>query len=1016
MSKNSKQGEAHLYYGALITSIALFFLLILFGALGRTGNIVKNFLLGTFGFALYGITIASFVVGVLCFFKFVFAVRITKLLKYLLMFFAFLCLAHVVSSKNYVADGYKMYIHNTYFNADTACGVLFSAVLYPLIKLNYIASVVIFGLLFIASIVFCVYKKSNVNANNSKTKNQKPNMVRGARNPEITDFSKNQDKDVAINEVGEGLFNESLEGKEVKNKLNKKFFKKDIINYSPISEQDINAKNANNVEAQTQEANNIANEQKVGHKTIDDVFSDEFLAKFGKTPKVEPQQQTNLPPDSKRKKAFDVLYGKEQKPEEQPKKDNFDEYMRYTTSYQLENFKNKNKNQQNIVGDNKPNKNIFETLDEAVKDKSLSDSDNLFDDITYSTEENDENQNNNDYFTQDDEDFDSVDFDNDDYDKNFNANEPKNNFNTASGNNNFDPTNCNYENKNDCNDIEKLINNNENFGDNYGDINGDFDAEEPIIAPKNTQKINQNIVIDDIVEDKTERNSEPLRNFENHLRNQKAQQKAEENAKPPEKVVNKLLKYIAPPIDMLLEYDIHSKDQVDHTLRIKKLENGLTTFGINAKVVNYVVGPTFTRYELTMPSGVSVKKLLALTDDISMFLEAKSLRIEAPIPGRNVVGLEVANDTRGIVSLKGILQSKEFNNNKHELSIALGMDIEGENVVIDLAKAPHLLIAGTTGSGKSVAINTLILSLMYKYSPNYLKLILIDPKNVELNRYSNLPHLLIKDVISEPDKVLNALDWAINEMQRRYKLLKSKMMQKIADYNKCVSAEEKLPYIVIVVDELAELMLAIKKDLEEKIQSLTQLARAAGIHLVFATQRPSVDIITGIIKSNIPSRIAFSVFAPEDSKTILDSGGAEKLLGNGDMLLSLITAPNPHRLQGAFVDTAELNSITNYIREHNSADFDEEIEKAIFVSDEGKMDLSNLNGASGTTDELFLGATRYCIQVNSATISKIQRKYGIGFPRAARLIDTMESLGVISPQIDNKPREIYMTLEEFNKM
>ncbi len=441
----------------------------------------------------------------------------------------------------------------------------------------------------------------------------------------------------------------------------------------------------------------------------------------------------------------------------------------------------------------------------------------------------------------------------------------------------------------------------------------------------------------------------------------------------------------------------------------------MSEFGIDAKVNRVVTGPTFSRLELVMPKGIPVKRVLSYVDDIAMCLEVKSVRCQIPIPGKNAFGVEIPNEKRGKVGLKSVIQSEKFAHSKHKLAFAVGQNCDGENFTADLSAMPHLLIAGATGAGKSVCLNSLIVSLLYKYTPEELRLLLVDPKQVELNMYNRIPHLLIPEAVSDKDRTLNLLDWAIEEMEMRYTMFKDRRVQKITDYNAIIDPkkEEKLPYIVIIIDEVGDFMMVMKKELEERIVRLTQKARAAGIHLILATQRPSVDVITGTIKANLPARIAFAVSSFVDSKTILDQGGAEKLLRYGDMIFS-DGVNDPERLQGTLIEGEEVNAICDYVRDNNECYFDKDIEEYILNTNNNAganpAQTSFGEGSSGEQDELFVKALYNVVTTGAVSISKLQRKFGIGFPRAARLVDTMEELGYIGASKDNKQREILIDM------
>ena len=445
-----------------------------------------------------------------------------------------------------------------------------------------------------------------------------------------------------------------------------------------------------------------------------------------------------------------------------------------------------------------------------------------------------------------------------------------------------------------------------------------------------------------------------------------------------------------------------------------KLQKTLYSFGVSAKVENVSVGPAITRYELRPAEGVRVSKIANLSDDIALNLAASSIRIEAPIPGKQAVGIEIPNKENEVVCLRDIIDSDEFKDNNSKLSFALGKNVAGEVIVTDIAKMPHILIAGATGSGKSVCINTLITSIIYKSKPSEVKLVMIDPKVVELSVYNGIPHLLIP-VVTDPKKAAGALSWAVQEMSNRYSLFASKGVRDIKGYNNLLdSSGEKLPQIVIIIDELADLMMVAPNDVEDAICRLAQMARAAGMYLVIATQRPSVDVITGIIKANIPSRISFAVSSQVDSRTILDMSGAEKLLGKGDMLFYPSGVPKPTRIQGAFISEKEIEKIVDFLKSNGevkySEDIIEKIEKANCTDKELK------EGEDDDTDPLLNDAIETVIETGQASTSFIQRRFKVGYARAGRIIDQMEERGIISGYEGSKPRQVLMPKERWEEL
>lgn len=472
--------------------------------------------------------------------------------------------------------------------------------------------------------------------------------------------------------------------------------------------------------------------------------------------------------------------------------------------------------------------------------------------------------------------------------------------------------------------------------------------------------------------------------------------------------------YVLPPLTLLkssppVQDDKRAKE-VAHNAKI--LEETLQSFNIKARISHISQGPAVTRYELEPAPGVKVSKIVNLADDIALSLAASGVRIEAPIPGKAAIGIEVPNKAVASVPLRDVLESDVFQKAKSPMVVALGKDIAGQTIIADLAKMPHLLVAGSTGSGKSVCVNTLLTGLLFRSKPDEVKFILIDPKVVELTSYNGLPHLLTP-VVTDAKKAAAALRWAVQEMERRYELFAAAGVRDIGRYNEQIesfpegegSSGEKIPYILVVIDELADLMMVSPVDVEDAIIRLAQKARAAGIHMVLATQRPSVDVITGLIKANVPSRIAFAVSSQIDSRTILDMAGAEKLLGKGDMLFYPIGMPKPVRVQGAFIADSEVELLTEFIKQQvEPPEYMEEITTC--EGGDSKSDEQSL-----FEDDLFEDAVRMIMETGQASTSMLQRKFRIGYSRASRLIDTMEDLKIVGPNVGSKPRDILMTYD-----
>ena len=470
--------------------------------------------------------------------------------------------------------------------------------------------------------------------------------------------------------------------------------------------------------------------------------------------------------------------------------------------------------------------------------------------------------------------------------------------------------------------------------------------------------------------------------------------------------------YVFPPFDLLSRKQAvqSSESKSEMLVNAKKLETTLKSFGVDAKVIQINKGPTVTRYELSPSQGVKVSKIVNLADDIALNLAASGIRIEAPIPGKAAVGIEVPNKEAQSVSLRSVLESETFQKFPSKLAFALGEDITGQPIVTDIAKMPHLLIAGATGSGKSVCINTLITSILYKAKPEEVKLLLVDPKVVELSIYNGIPHLLIP-VVTDPKKASAALNWAVREMLERYNDFAENGVRDIKGYNamkKEKGESDFMPQIVIIIDELADLMMAAPGEVEDAICRLAQMARAAGMHLIIATQRPSVDVITGVIKANIPSRLAFAVSSGIDSRTILDMTGAEKLLGKGDMLFYPQGMSKPIRIQGAFLSDKEVESIVQFVKTDNTKQYDKEmIDK---ITSTAKIDADTEN-----EDEFFDSAVELVIQKQKASTSMLQRQFRIGYNRAARLMEALEQQGIVGQEEGSRPRKVLLTKQQWEE-
>ncbi len=493
----------------------------------------------------------------------------------------------------------------------------------------------------------------------------------------------------------------------------------------------------------------------------------------------------------------------------------------------------------------------------------------------------------------------------------------------------------------------------------------------------------------------------------------------------------RIIQYKLPPIDLLEKPKPKEKSRAEQKQELEEKANRLLdtlrSFKVDAEIINITQGPTVTRFELQPGFGVKVSKITSLTDDIALSLASPGIRMEAPIPGKSAIGIEIPNSSPSPVPIREVLDTEKFRNFKSKTAFALGKDIGGNSVIADIATFPHVLIAGATGSGKSVCINSLITSILYKANPNEVKMIMIDPKMVELGVYNGIPHLLIP-VVTDPKHAAAALNWAVTEMKNRYNLLRDNKVRNLKGFNNLMEergeSELKLPEIVIIIDELADLMLAAKNEVEDAINSLAALARAAGMYLVIATQRPSVNVITGVIKANVPSRISFAVASQIDSRTILDSPGAEKLLGRGDMLYNPKGEIKPMRIQGNFVSDREIEDIISFIKSQYEAEYDEKViehiekekEQLSADLDGDEKDTGMMRSGNGERDELFLQAVEMVLESGQASVAMFQRRFKVGYQRAARLIDQMEDAKIIGPYEGTKPRQVLITRQEFNEM
>ncbi len=555
--------------------------------------------------------------------------------------------------------------------------------------------------------------------------------------------------------------------------------------------------------------------------------------------------------------------------------------------------------------------------------------------------------------------------------------------------------------------------------------NYDLEDQAPEIEPEKEKEYNdfdfditEEEQDEDLVIESVKPRRKPSVKTEAEIEAELNEDEAEEALEVKETVKPKKQGYVYPPTSLISPpANAKGAANIDRSAQISMMESTLKSFGINAWVENITVGPAVTRYELSIERGTRVSKILNLADDIALSMAAVGVRIEAPIPGKSAIGIEIPNESVSMVTLREVLESQEFKKHSSPVAVALGKDITGAPIIADLSVMPHLLIAGQTGAGKSVCINTIITSILFRSSPDDVRLILVDPKKVELNVYNNIPHLLTP-VVTDPKKAAGALQFVVREMEKRYETFAKSKVKDIIRYNEVAieNGEKPMPRYVVIVDELNDLMLVARGEVEDSVMRIAQLARAAGIYLILATQRPSVNVITGVIKANIPTRIAFAVASGIDSKTILDATGAEKLVGKGDMLYHLNGKSKPTRVQGAFIGEQDIEKVVDFIKSTNL--------KADFIGEEQlimrEIKPSHADNAIGRSDdddsgedELFPAAVEYAIECGNISISAIQRRFKVGYSRAGRLIDTMEQKGVVEASQGAKARQVLMTREQF---
>ena len=1014
--------------------IWLFVFLCLFVACVLPSNFVKNVVLGVVGLSIYPISIIGIFFCALKLSKKQFVAK----KRYIAYLITSVCIVwfilHVILCSRLDASSYGAFLAATYKAKTTAGGLLFSLISWPITKLLTVVGACIFGFIALAVFVGLIIDYFN----------REKEFGAAEKKPSKFDFKNIEDFEFDTPEQP-ALNQEETTKKLAKRRLGLEKGETTIISSSMpnvnINERRTESRPVNKREYILTPIDPIIPPE----NTADDFFNPTQRKTPDATMQAEQYGNANQQVSGVNNHYGDLSQPKQSANIEEIEPNIMDALMGDDNATQSTNQYKPTNN----YGHQLPSQNANNSQNNYSADTQ---NEYVHEDDDYSTEQDDEYD---DLILDEDDDFDASEY------AELQAREPsldqttnnQNGYNQSSAQTGYQQNSYNANDYN-SNSYNQQNNNSNNVINNYGEdklshIEEDYNAEEEYTGENeqfepatenNTGTVEEHIdlnkqdYVDEFaynphkdnlgstVETEVVRPSVDISKF--HLPNavkktliEEPEQIKIDQIKPKQEIPS----YVAPPVELLnyLENTYHiSDDELQDN--IVRLEQVLEDFKVPAKVNNVQVGPAVTRYELTMPRGISVNKIAQMADDIAMTLASNgSIRVEAPIPGKNSVGIEVPNEQVSAVSLRELIDSEQFRQRANPLSFVLGKDINGDINFCNLDKMPHVLIAGSTGSGKSVCLNTMILSMCYKAGPQDLRLILIDPKTVEFTQYNGLPHLLIPEVITGKEMTINALDWAIKEMERRYALFAKHRVVNIGEYNKLDivknKVEEKIPYIVIVVDELADLMLEAKREIEDRIAKLAAKARAAGIHLVLATQRPSVDVITGTVKANLPSRIAFALTNYMDSKTVLDGGGAEKLLGKGDMLFKPLDKPEPKRIQGAFVSNAEISAVVEYIKDHNTPVYDDDTGKTI----KNPHQAERSNGADSVNpremefDPVLKDALKIFIQNKQASGSMISRRYSVGFNRAGRIMDQMERAGFIGPQEGSKPRQVLITMDEY---
>ncbi|MGN0796796.1 MAG: DNA translocase FtsK 4TM domain-containing protein [Christensenellales bacterium] len=956
-----KQSRSNrIFNGLMISSLALLLFCILVGVFGRAGAYVRDFFVGVFGYAVYGYTLATLVSGLFLIFGKKPSANLGAKICYILIVAVVIMMCHISLTKHLAVAGYSTYIGACFESANTPAGWLGALVAYPLCK-AYVFAMIILSL-FLAGLVAMAIV---INVNSELIFPSRVGKVRVISKP-----SRQTAEPTDIVTPKRELSNISPSGKPLSNVIPRSILgKSEPLDYEPLEKVDFSTEESGDT---IEENGTIINPQDVQNNidaerqaVLDYWYNDGEIPRITKyygTMVVDPSTRYGMPTNTKPNEEVqddNEPQNIEQQQTQQPQQsETIDErYKPYLSEYRKQQLrKNIGLDAADEQSGNEQDSNQLDFMQEIENalNQGLQEYDNTTKDDTQANQR--------------------VDFDNgaivDDVAEQPQIDEPK----PYQQPEQPQQSTLDEERKARAERLREL---------KERQAQRQKEAEQKAQNPSNTQQVEETPV------NFPYKSLKP--DFSSLSNPQPEQNQPKEEPKPKRRVIKP---YNPPSLDCLRDYQ--EAVDVDSDYLEKKgeiLTKKLADFGVKINVINIVKGPTFSRIEFE--TNAQLGRITSKYNDMIMWLGVESMRLEAPIPGKTCCGIEIPNEKRGTVGLKAIVNSPEFNNTKKEgLFFALGKDIDGKCYVGDISKFPHALIAGSSGAGKSVCINGLICSLLYKYSPEQLRMILVDPKIVELSVYHDIPHLLIPEILSEPKKVVNALNWALEEMERRYRLLQGQSVADIEQYNEEVSDEEKLPYLLIIVDEVGDIMMTCGDKFESAVFRLAGKARAAGIHIILATQRPSVDVITGTIKANLTTRIAFAVTSGVDSKTILDCQGAEKLLRMGDMLYKESTRPSPVRLQGAFIHTKEVKAIVEQVRGRNEAYFDEnaanfinKVEEEATVADTGSNDKRN----SEFPDELCMDVLDYGLENSTISISGLQRRFSLGFNRAGRIVDWLKS-------------------------